>query len=67
MKKLKYECIKGIATSEGHDVVIMQGDIVKVLETNEGEVLVEGVDGWCEEMELSFTPREFVEHFRTIL
>ena len=66
MKKVKFECIKGMATSEDLDVIVMQGDIVDVLEVSEGEVLVVGTMGWCEGIELSFTPKQFVQHFKTV-
>jgi hypothetical protein len=60
-----FECIKGIATSDNVSVVVMQGDVVKLISTEEGEVLVEGEWGWCKGLELTFTPREFVTHFET--
>ena len=63
---MKFECIKGKADSDNVNVVVMQGDIVTVLEVNEGEVLVEGEAGWCSGMELSFTPKQFTEHFKVL-
>ena len=44
----------------------MQGDIVKFIESGEGDVYVEGIAGWCEGMELNFTPKQFTEHFKVI-
>jgi hypothetical protein len=67
MKKLKFECIKGMATSENLDVVVMQGDIVEFISGGEGEVNVEGIAGWSEGIELTFTPKQFVEHFKSTL
>ena len=61
---MKFECIKGMADSDNVNVVVMQGDIVILNEVNEGEVLVEGRAGWCKGIELNFTPKQFVEHFK---
>ena len=44
-----------------------QGDIVTVDGTDESDVSVIGVAGWCEGLELNFTPKQFIEHFKTIL
>jgi hypothetical protein len=63
---MKFECIKGMADSDNVNVVIMQGDIVIFNEVNEGDVLVEGVAGWCKGVELNFTPKQFTEHFKVI-
>ena len=63
---MKFECIKGMADSDNINVVCMQGDIVKYIDNGEGEVLVEGVAGWCFSIELTFTPKQFVEHFKVI-
>ena len=63
---MKFECIKGLATSDNISVVVMQGDWVELVSTDEGEVLVNGVAGWCKGFELNFTPREFTTHFRTV-
>jgi len=65
MARSKFECIKGMATSDDVSVVVMQGDVVELISTDEGEVLVEGVAGWCKGFELTFTPREFVIHFKS--
>jgi len=62
---MKFECIKGMATKDNTSVVVMQGDIVKLISIDEGEVLVEGVAGWCNGIELLFTPKKFVEHFKS--
>jgi hypothetical protein len=61
----KFKCIKGLATDE--NVVIMQNDEVKFISNEEGEVLVIGINGWCEGMELTFTPKQLVEHFESII
>lgn len=63
---MKFECIKGLATSDNVGVVVMQGDIVKFIGSDEGWVEVEGIEGWCYSIELSFTPKQFVEHFKVI-
>lgn len=63
---MKFECIKGMADSDNVNVVVMQGDVVSVIETSEGDILVNGEAGWCEGVELSFTPKQFVEHFKVI-
>jgi hypothetical protein len=61
---MKCECIKGMTDSDNINIIVMQGDIVNVLETDEGDIFVEGISGWCEGMELNFTPKQFVEHFK---
>jgi hypothetical protein len=63
---MKFECIKGMADSDNVNVVVMQGDIVTFDGSDEGEVCVTGVVGWCEGVELSFTPKQFAEHFKVI-
>lgn len=63
---MKFECIKGMATSDNVSVVVMQGDIVELISTDEGEVLVEGIAGWCKGFELTFPPREFTTYFKVI-
>ena len=63
---MKFECIKGMADSDNVNVVVMQGDVVIFNEVREGDVSVEGIAGWCRGVELSFTPKQFVEHFRII-
>jgi hypothetical protein len=63
---MKFECIKGMATSDNISVVVMQGDIVELVSTDEGDVFVNGVAGWCNGLELTFTPGEFTTHFRTV-
>ena len=62
---MQFECIKGMATSDNITVVVMQGDIVELVSTDEGEVLVEVIAGWCKGVELTFSPREFVTHFKS--
>jgi hypothetical protein len=63
---MKFECIKGMADSDNVNVVVMQGDVVTFDGSDEGEVYVTGIDGWCKGVELIFTPKQFVEHFRII-
>lgn len=68
MKTLKFECIKGMVHWELKDVIVMQGDVVKLVQKGcEGNVIVEGIAGWCNGIELVFTPKEFVEHFKSTL
>lgn len=62
----KFECIKGMADHEDVNVIVMQGDIVEFIESGEGEILVEGIHGWCCGLELNFTPSQFVKHFKII-
>ena len=57
------KCIKGIADSQNVNVVCLTNDEVKVLEVNEGEVLIEGILGWCTGYELSLTPKQIAENF----
>ena len=63
---MKFECIKGMVDSSNINVIVMQGDIVKFIENGVGEVLVEGIAGWCFGMELSFSARDFVFYFKVI-
>lgn len=68
---MKFECIKGITTDGyGYDkdemLLVMQGDIVTFDGSDEGEICVTGIDGWCEGMELRFTPKEIADHFKVI-
>ena len=50
---MKFKCIKGMADSDNVNVIIMQNDVVIFNESSEGEVLVEGIAGWCKGWELS--------------
>tara|TARA_B110000503_G_C7029844_1_gene363524 strand:+ start:405 stop:614 length:210 start_codon:yes stop_codon:yes gene_type:complete len=63
---MKFECIKGMADGDNINVVVMQGDIVTFDDSDEGEVSVTGIAGWCEGFELIFTPKQFVDHFKVI-
>jgi hypothetical protein len=63
MKKFTAICIKGLADSDNINVICLQGDVVNILEVGEGDIVVEGIEGWCEGVELNFTPKQFVEHF----
>ena len=58
------ECIKGIADSDNINVICMQGDLLKVVEVIEGDILCEGIEGWCLGYEIDFTPKVFVECFK---
>lgn len=66
MKNMKFECIKGMADSDDVNVIVMQGDVVKFIEADEGEVIVIGIAGWCMGLELNFPPKKMVEHFKVI-
>ena len=63
---MKFECIKGMADADNINVIVMQGDVVIFNECGEGIMEVEGIAGWCEGLELNFTPKQFTEHFRVI-
>ena len=63
---MKFQCTKGMATSDYISVVVMESDVVELVSTDEGEVVVNGIAGWCKGFELNFTPREFTTHFRTV-
>ena len=66
MAKFKFECIKGLADSENMNVIVMQGDIVELVDHEDGEICVEGIKGWCSAQELFFTPSQFVIHSKSI-
>ena len=66
MAKFKFECIKGLETTDNLSVIVMQGDIVELVDHEEGDICVEGIRGWCSGFELNFTPRQFVSHFKSI-
>jgi len=57
--------IKGFATNE--NVVFLQGDIVEVLGTEEGSVDIIGVQGWCQGIEITLSPKIIAEHFSSIM
>jgi hypothetical protein len=61
----EFECFKGMADNE--NVIIVRGDTVAVVEVNVGEVVVKGTSGWCDGVELIFSPKQFIEHFATVL
>jgi hypothetical protein len=63
---MKFECIKGLSTSDDVSVIVMQGDVVVFNESEEGMVYVEGIAGWCKGLELNFTPKQFTECFKVI-
>ena len=60
-KEMKFKCIKGVANEKR--IYAMQGDVVKLVEVNDGEVIVMGDAGWCKNECLTFTPIQFAEHF----
>ncbi len=62
---IKFKCIKGLAIDE--NVIIMQNDEVQFITNEDGDILVFGLKGWCDGMELSFTPKQLVEHFESII
>lgn len=49
------KCIKGYATNE--TIVYLQGDIAKIVDTEEGMVHLEGIHGWCNGTEFNFIPK----------
>jgi len=57
----KFKCIKGLATE--HFICCMQNDIVSLLSVDENEIIVRGIFGWCSEVEITFTAKEFANHF----
>ena len=66
---MKLECIKGYAHEVG--VVCLQGDVVIVNDfynegtvEYEGTVELEGLEGWCAGIEISFSPKIVAEHFK---
>ena len=59
MKVLK--CIRGIYDET--NVICLEGDLVRVMNVVEGEILVEGLEGWCIGFDLSFTPKQIVSNF----
>ena len=59
---MKLEVIKGYSTNE--NVVFLQGDIVEVIGTEEGAIELIGVEGWCEGIEMNFSPRVISEYFK---
>jgi len=66
MAKFKFECIKGLESVDNLSVVVMQGDVVELVDHEDGDICVEGIKGWCSGFELNFTPSQFVTHFKSI-
>jgi hypothetical protein len=64
MENQLFECIKGYATET--NIVCMQGDVVKIIDMEEGWVTLEGVAGYCEGIMVDFAPSMVVEHFKSI-
>jgi len=63
-KRKNLIAIKGYATEE--DVVFLQGDIVEVVGTEEGWVDLIGINGWCDGVEMNFTPKVIAECFASV-
>ena len=63
---MKFQCTKGMADAEDVNIIVMQQDVVRVTEVEDGLIHVVGEAGWCTGMELSFTPKQFTEHFKVI-
>ena len=59
MKVLK--CFRGIYDKT--NVICLQGDLVSVTNVDEGEIIVEGIEGWSIGHDMSFTPKQIVSHF----
>jgi hypothetical protein len=66
MARFKFECIKGLEDNENMNVIVMQGDVVELVDHEDGDICVEGIRGWCSAQELNFTPSQFVSHFKSI-
>lgn len=56
------KAIKGYSTDE--NVVFLTGDVVRVIEMEEGIVYLEGITGWSKGIELSFSPKIVAEYFK---
>jgi hypothetical protein len=56
------ECTKGYATEE--NLVFMEGDVVEVSDVEEGMIHMVGKRGWCNGVEMNFTPKIVAEHFK---
>jgi hypothetical protein len=56
------QATKGYSTEE--NVVFLENDIVKVTSVEEGMIYLEGVSGWCKEIEMNFSPRIIAECFK---
>jgi hypothetical protein len=59
--RTQLKAIKGYATEE--NVVFLTGDKVEVLGVEEGWIDLIGIDGWCNGIEMSFTPKIVAECF----
>jgi hypothetical protein len=64
---MKLKCIKGIADVDNIHVVCLVGDVVELIETEEGGVSMEGWSGWCKGIELYLTPQQVAESFSSCL
>lgn len=58
---IKLYAVKGYATEE--NIVFLQGDFVEVTDHEEGMVYLLGVSGWCNGVEMNFTPKIVAEYF----
>jgi hypothetical protein len=63
-KRKNLIAIKGYATEE--DVAFLQGDLVEVIGHEEGMVYLLGVFGWCNGVEMNFTPKVIAECFASV-
>ena len=56
--------IKGYSTNE--NVVFLKGDVVEILGIEEGNVDLIGVAGWCNGIEMNFSPKIIAECFSSV-
>jgi hypothetical protein len=56
------ECIKAIYNTDC--VMCLIGDKVKIVEIEDSTYVVMGVEGFCEDVEISLSPKEFAESFK---
>jgi hypothetical protein len=61
---MRLEAIKGYATNE--NLVFMEGDVVDVIDVEEGMIYLLGKWGWCGGTEMNFTPEIIATHFKYI-
>lgn len=64
IKIMKLEAIKGYYTEE--NVVFLTGDIVELVLMGEGNIMLEGVAGWCKGFIMEFDPETVATHFKVI-
>lgn len=61
---MKLEAIKGYSTEK--NVLFLTGDVMKVVDREEGEITVEVVAGWNKGVELSLSPEIVAGYFKVI-